>query len=307
MDNDSDSASEAYRQQLLKEVEAAASDQPARVLPGDVRDYQEQSARDSDALAERIGRLTLQPDCFDETVKLLLTIVRDRKLPVQVRVAAVQRLSAAKFLTNCFEPFHADYIEAMRELATDGSARVREAALERLTLNGDRFAQKLIRESLAEGGKPLLRGEKAVQLLARDDHAAARPLFRELAEKGTGKIREEALRALASDPRSAAMLESVASDKKEASSVRRSAQAGLKGASPPRFAKLAEKLILDKDEDDQLRAAAAIAVAHTQDIRDRLSKPKFAEAVAALDDSATSRTLRKSVKHLASRLRSTEG
>jgi hypothetical protein len=305
MDDDRDS--EAYRQQLLKEVEAAASEQPARVLPGDVSDYKQQAAQDSGALAERIQRLTLQPDYFDESVRMLLAIAEESKLPVQVRVAAVQRLSAAKFLTNCFEPFHADFIEAMRRLATDASAKVREAALERLTLNGDQVAQKLIRESLAEGAKPLLRTEKAVQMLARDDHSSARPLFRELAEKGTGKIREEALRALGSDPRSAAMLEAVADDKKEAAPVRQSAADGLKAASPPRFAKLVAKQILDPDEDDKVRAAAASAVAHTQDIRDRLSKPKFAEAVTALGESTTSRVLRKSVRHLADRLRRPEG
>lgn len=297
---------EAYRQQLLKEVEKADSEAAAPILPDDLQDYPAQAAQDRDALLRRLESLTLQPDYFDQSVKLLLTIAQDRKQTVPVREAALERLSAAKFLTNCFDPHHPAYIEALRSLATDASARVREAALERLTLTGDQYAQRLLRESFEENAKPLVRAEKAVQLLARDDHAAAKPLFRSLAESATGKVREEALRALGSDPQSAAILEAVASDKQAPSPLREIAAAGLKTASPPRFAKLAEKLILDKDDDDRLRAVAASAVAHTQDIRDRLAKPKFAEAVGALDESSTSRVLRMSVRNLADKLRSDE-
>ncbi|MDQ4086580.1 MAG: hypothetical protein M3177_00980 [Pseudomonadota bacterium] len=293
--------SDAYRRQLLSEIEAATAAPSQLVAPAQLKAAAEEAP---EQLVERICSLSLRPDSFDASVRLLLSIAADKKRPAAARLAALQRLSGAHFQTHRFQLFTAEYREVLRKTATDRSSRLREAALERLTLFGDREAQKLLRESLSPEGRTLLRPEKAVQLLARDDHASAKALFRELAEKGTGKVREEALRALASDSRSAKLLEGIAGNKAETPAIRQVAAAGLKAASAPRFARLAQKLILDRTEDDSVRAAAAVGIAHSKEVRDRLAKPTFERAIAKVQATTKSRALRKSARQLVQRLRS---
>ena len=242
-----------------------------------------------------ITSLELDKETYPTTVRTLLDILADKNLGTVARLAALRQLGSAEFHVVRFAPFHAEFIGLLRTLAVDDDREVREAALERLTLTNDPEALKLLREGLQKLRKPLLPAAKAVQLLARDDHGSALPIFRELATKAAGRVREEALRALACDPKSASLFESLAADKNEKSPIRHIAAFNLKNTSADRFAKLARKLVLDDDDDDKLRAAAVSAITHTAAVADKVVTPRFAKALDALGSTTTSRALKSSI------------
>jgi hypothetical protein len=108
-------------------------------------------------------------------------------------------------------------------------------------------------------------------------------------------VREQALRALANDPKSASLFESLAVNKDEKSSIRHIAAINLRNTSVDRFAKVARKLILDDDDDDGLRAAAVTAMAHTREAAESLVSSRFASKLESLGASTKSRALKTSI------------
>ena len=215
---------------------------------------------------------------------------------VEDRVAAMALINGAAFDPVAFAPHNADYDRLLHELATDKAKDIRAAALERLALVGDGYAQQLLTEGLEGKRRPLVPAAKAAQLLGSDDHHAARPVLRRLAETKTGKVREEALRALANDTKSAALFETISKDKSEPLPVRQIAAMSLKQTAPARFARFAEKIVLDEDDDDGLRATAMSAGAHTAEVRKHLTKRRFTEAVDAVRTATKSTALKASIK-----------
>ena len=131
------------------------------------------------------------------------------------RATAINRLGAAAFQTERFAPFHAEFVERLRDLAVGDDKELRLLALDRLTLEDDEVGKGLLRESLEGSRAPLVPPATATRLLARDEHGDAVPLFRELAQSAPARVREEAVRALAFDPESADLLASISSDRSE--------------------------------------------------------------------------------------------
>lgn len=286
---------EALRKRYLAETEQ----EKAKIAPAAeseaVAAYAQRPDADPQELCAMIASLKLDPESYEASVRLLLDIARRSDLDSTPRLAALRQLGSAEFQPAAFAPFHADYVAVLRDLATDADKAIRVAALERLTSAGDREAQKLLLEGLQKPRKALVPRAKAVQLLARDDHGAGLGIFRDLAATATGKVRDEALRALAGDTRSASMFEAIAADKAEKPAVRQIATVNLKNVSKTRFTKLARKLALDDRDDDQVRAAAISAIAHTKDVADKFASPRFTKALKAAGLSSRSRALKSSI------------
>jgi hypothetical protein len=280
---------EAHRRAYIAEVEAQG--RRAAAAPA--------AASGEAATLGVIEAMSLPTAEFADGVRFLLDTLGDAAASTPVRLAALGKLGAAEFRPHRFGPFHAEYLDLLRKLATGRDRALRTAVLERLTLTNDRYAQKLLREGLANPRKALVPAAKAVQLLARDDHAALRPVFRDLAATGAGKVREEALRALASDTRSAALFETIAADKAESTPIRQIAAVNLKNTSAGRFAKLATKLALDPDDDDDLRAAAVSAITHTRAVADKVPRARFGKALQSVAQTTKSRALKSSIKGFA--------
>ena len=127
----------------------------------------------------------------------------------------MERLGGAAFQPVRFAPFHAEFVERLRDLAVSDDKQLRYVALDRLTLDDDEVGKRLLRESLEGSRKPLVPPATATRFLARDEHGDAAPLFRELALTGSARVREEALRALAADPESVDLLAAISADKTE--------------------------------------------------------------------------------------------
>lgn len=288
---------EAYRRDFLTQVEAAA-DEPETASPEDVAGYAVSDDGNAETLCGMIRRLPFDEASFPGSARTLLDILGNDSVGTSPRLVALDLLGAMQFQPGEFAPFHADYIELLRRLVLSSDARIREAVLERLTLVNDPHAQRLLLEGLDNVRKPLVPAAKAVQLLARDDHGSALPLFRRLAAEGKGAVREQALRALAADASSTALFEAIATDKNEGSPLRQIAAANLKGMSATKFAKVASAIVLDDDEDVALRATAASAIAHTVDVANALTSAPFHEAVEAAGARTKSRTLKSSINRL---------
>ena len=293
---------EALRKDYLQKTKAEKAEIGSAPESADVAAYADSADADPATLCKMIASLKLDPEGFEPSVRLLLQLAEQTELGAAPRLAALRQLGSAEFQPAAFAPFHADYLALLRRLVTDPDKSIRVAALERLTAAGDPEAQALLLEGLKSARKALVPKAKAVQLLARDDHGAGLHIFRDLAANATGKVRDEALRALAADTRSAPLFETIAADKAEKASVREIAAVNLQNVSSTRFAKLARKLALDDRDDDRVRATAIAAIAHSQEVAAKVASPRFAKALKAAGLTSKSRPLKSSINRFAQKL-----
>jgi hypothetical protein len=282
---------EALRKAYVAEVgDERRSQQAPRVTARMVHD-----AAPAQLSEAELDRMLVDADTFETAARLSLDVLGDDGAAPNVRLMALQRLGGAAFQPVAFAPFHAEYIERLREVAVAGDKELRAMALDQLTLMNDEVGQRLVRESLAGTRKPLVSAASAARMLARDEHGAGAPLLRELARTGAPRVREQAVRALATDPKSVDLLASISSDKSERTTVRELAAMSLKASSPARFADVARNLVLDEDEDDRLRTMALSAITVTPEATEALDLPSFNAELGRVRTAAASRSLRTSI------------
>ncbi len=295
---------EAYRKDFLAQIEKEQAE-AQQVSSEDMLNYANRDEHDNETLCGMIRRIPLDAENFAASVRSLLDVLGNNDVGAGPRLAAIEQLGAAEFQPVGFKEFRAEYMELLRRLAISEDKNVRVAVLDRLTLENDPEAQRLLRESLEKSRKPLIPDAKAVQLLARDDHAGTYPLFRRLAAEGTGAVREEALRALASDVQSVQLFESIASNKSEKSPLRQIASVNLKTISPDRYARVAENVLLDDGDDDKLRAMTANVIAHNAEVATELRKSdRLSAAIEGIGSRTNSRSLKSSIGRLTKSLAS---
>jgi hypothetical protein len=247
------------------------------------------------ARANAIAAAPLDEDVSTRVPELLATL-RNREEPLRVRMAALQALAALDFLPARFEPFRADYKQALRDVATDPEVELRESALELLAIEKDPYAQEVLATGLKRPKEALVPEAKAIQFLGYDDHGEYVPLVREVYKRAKGAAREEALRVLASDPRSERLFARLLKDKSETKSVRRLSASGLQSLNPEAFEETARKIVADEDEDNDIRAASLAALAHGREAREKPADPKLVETVQKLGETTRSRALRASAR-----------
>ncbi|WP_345801337.1 HEAT repeat domain-containing protein [Microbacterium sp. AZCO] len=285
---------EALRKEYVSEVTEIHKTRPKARTAKQVL-----AARSPDLSQDDLETVLVEADTFESAMRMLLDILADESSTPDIQLTALERLGAATFQPVRFAPFHAEYIDRLRDLALSPDKRVRHMALDRLTLENDEVGQQLLREGLEGMRKPLVPAATAARFLARDEHGDAAPLFRELAQSGSGRVREEALRALAADPESVDLLASISADKTERTAVRELAAMSLKAASPTRFADVARDLVLDDDEDDTLRTTALSAVAFTPEAAAAVDDADFREGLDRVKDATSSRSLKTSIDRFA--------
>lgn len=246
-DNDIEALRKSYVEELTEVRRATPKPRSAR---------QVKAALTTEMTEGTLETNLVEADTFETAMRVLLDILADETAAPELKLTALERLGAATFQPVRFAPFHAEYLERLRELAVSDDKELRHMALDRLSLENDEVGQRLLRESLEGTRKPLVPAATAARMLARDEHGDAAPLFRELARTGSGRVREEALRALAADPESVELLATISTDKTERTAVRELAAMSLKAASPTRFADVARDIVLDDKEDMHLRTSA---------------------------------------------------
>jgi hypothetical protein len=221
--------------------------------------YEAELARNAAAASKDGPRQDL-----DEKVRELLATLRNAKAAPAAREAALNGLKTASFLGPRFARYHAEFIAALREVARpDSDAQLCQDALEVLALDKDAQAQDLLRRGLTDPKAALVPAAKALQFLGFDDHAGIAGLARQIFDKTHDlDTKEEALRALISDPASANLFAALLGDKSQPRSLRAISATGLHALNPSRFAEMARAIVTDSKDFEDIRATVLGALTH---------------------------------------------
>ncbi|MGH7787508.1 MAG: hypothetical protein ACRERC_11615 [Candidatus Binatia bacterium] len=226
----------------------------------------------------------------DQSLQAMLTVLRDVDEPVKVRLAALQSLQAASFSVVAFESCRHDYIAALRAVAVDADAELRQRALGLLARQKDRFAQKKLLDGLQHPDKALVPPEKALQLLSYDLHAEAYAAARAIVSKPPNDTaRREALRLLAADAASAPLFEKILRDKDELAEIRQISAAALQSLKPARLQKHAREMLLDASEYEEIQATSLTALTQFGDAAAMAGDAPLLKSVDRLSGKASTR------------------
>ena len=197
----------------------------------------------------------------DQNMEASLNVLRDRKQPIKVRLAALQSLQAASFSVIEFEPYREDYLATLRELVDDPDEELRQRVLGILSRENDGYTQKRLLEGLQDPSKALVPPEKALQLLSNDVHAEAYSAAREIVNTPPNpEAKREALRLLSADANSAPIFEKLMRDKDEDREIRQISAAAFQALKPKRFQEQAREIVLDNKEYDDIQATVLTAI-----------------------------------------------
>lgn len=277
-----------YRKRYEAQLAKAARTRPRR-----------RGAAGKPTAAQRASAIREEPldeEQLPERVTELLATLLDAKEPLTVREAALQALSALDFLGPRFAPYRADYLQALRQIATDPKEKLRERALELLAIEKDPYAQELLVRGLKRQKEALLPEAKAIQLLGYDDHTAVLPLVRQVFRRAKGPTREEALRLLATDPGSERLFARLLKDRSETRSVRLLSVSGLQSLNPASFERAARGIVADEDDDDAIRAATLAALAHGREVREKPADPKLVDLAQKVGETTRSTSVRSAAR-----------
>jgi hypothetical protein len=227
----------------------------------------------------------------DPLTKAIATF-RDSSQPAEARQTALRDIQTATFAGPGFDRYRSSFRDALRAVAEDKNEKLRTQALEMLAIDKDEVAQQLLLRGLQNPGQALVSTAKAVQLLAHDDHGAAIPVaHRILGGNYDLDTKEEALRALASDPNSTNLFADILADRSQPQRLRSLSASGLRSVDPQRFAQLAQRIVTDDREDDEVRTNTLGALDHLKGFSSNVD-PAFNEAVFKIVKSEKSDDLR---------------
>jgi HEAT repeat protein len=224
----------------------------------------------------------------DDFIEALLVIVKNRDDSPAVREAALQALGSAAFQVVRFRPHRRAYDDALHDLVADPVPALREAAVGILALEHDPVVQETLLQGLRGDGLLPVERERAILLLAEDDHLDNLPWLQELYRSGSESAREQAVRFMGSYPDAQATLEDTLRDKREATSVRQQSGAALRYLAPDRFEAVAKEISTDTTDDPEVRTACLSALQHLGDTARVYADTEFVRRVqdVSSDESA---------------------
>ena len=232
----------------------------------------------------------------DESINLLLELLKDKTEPREVRIAALQILQMLAFISPLFMSKRPEFLAALRSIVEDPDTTIRQAAIEILALEKDEYVQRRLNEGLDDPSKALVSPEKAVQLLGQDVHAELYPRLREIIQNPPSPAaREEAVRLLAGDPESRELLVNLVRDKDEELKVRTLSAAALQSLDPVEFTEQAKQIVLDDTEDVDLRLTGLTGLTHFGDQPSLIPDLEFMEGLERLRSESTSDQLKEAI------------
>jgi hypothetical protein len=232
---------------------------------------------DTSARVAAIDKARLDALSRPGVMRALITVLADQADDARVRSAAQGALDELSFAVADFAPYEADYRGALRIAATDPDSQLAERALEVLALHRDEYAHRLLVQGLEDPSTAVVSRLRALQFLGYDLHAGHYPVLRRIVEEaGDPHERIAALRLLAADSGSAAVLERIVADRSEDVQARTVSAVALNAQNPDAFASKAREIVLDPEEDDDLRAISLTALTVVPEVTDG---PDLAEAV----------------------------
>lgn len=189
-------------------------------------------------------------------------VLADPNATAERRRNALQVLQAGTFLGHRFDSCRAQYTDALRKAVFDPELDVRHFALDILVGAKDAIARQHLTDGLQGKTGPLLPNAVALALLARDDHASASTIARDLLKSAADPAtRAQAVRVLGSDPSAVDLLSGIMNDKNELRDVRRAGAVALKALDPQRFATDAAAILNDNADFDEIKSTVGGALA----------------------------------------------
>ncbi len=232
---------------------------------------------DASARVAAIDTARLDAISRPEVMRALIAVLADQADDARVRRAAQGALEELSFAVGDFAPYDADYRSALRVAATDPDQQLAEGALEVLALGQDEYAQRLLVQGLEDPSTAVVSRLRALQFLGYDLHSGHYPMLRRIVEEaGDPEERTTALRLLAADSGSAALLKQIVADRSEDVEARTVSAIALNAQDPDAFASTAREIVLDPEDDDDLRAVCLTALTVVPEPPDG---PDLAEAV----------------------------
>lgn len=232
---------------------------------------------DASARVAAIDTARLDAISRPEVMRTLIAVLADQADDARVRRAAQGALEELSFAAGDFAPYDADYHGALRIAATDPDPQLAEGALEVLALGQDDYAQRLLVQGLQDPSTAVVSRLRALQFLGYDLHSGHYPMLRRIVEQASDpEERTAALRLLAADSGSAAVLERIVADRSEDVQARTVSAIALNAQDPDAFASTAREIVLDPEDDDDLRAVCLTALTVAPEVADG---PDLAEAV----------------------------
>lgn len=200
------------------------------------------------AIAQRIGTLT------------------DSGAGTADRLKAFFDLKAEAISGAVFDAHRADFLQALRTVATDADAWVRRVALATLAAAGDAYGQGLLIQGLQNSATALVAPILALQFLSRDVHAPVLPVASNIvANSGDPALRAEAAYLLGADASSALTLAALLADKTEATEVRRASAVGLASLDPVAFESIARAIAADSTDGAEIRSVSRTGLSLLRD------------------------------------------
>ena len=285
-----------YRNQYQEELQRQGEGQTGArefvdnsMLLSQIRDQSEEPARRAAALRAS-GRDMGQRD---ESIDLLLELLKDKAQPHEVRAAALQVLQTLAFTSSLFMAKRPAFLATLRSIVDDPDTQIRQAAIEILALEKDEYVQRRLNEGLDDPSKALVNPEKAIQLLGQDVHAELYPRLREIVQNPPNPAaREEAVRLLAGDPESKDLLVELLRDKGEEVKIRTLSAVALQALDPGEFSEQAKQIVVDDMDEESLRLTGLNGLTYFGDRQSLIPDREFDQALERLRNESTSSQLR---------------
>lgn len=205
---------------------------------------------------EVIERLAAGISRRDNYIEALLAIVQDGDDAPTVRLAALNVLASAAFQVARFRLHEQAYQQVLRNLVADDDASLREAAVDTLAVQHDPEVQQTLLAGLQGNGPLPVARERAIQLLAEDDHLDNLPWLQQLYSSDSDDARQEAVRLMGSYTAASETLEGVLRNKDEATQVRQQSAASLRNVAPERFEVVAKEIATDSTDYPEVRTVS---------------------------------------------------
>ncbi len=208
----------------------------------------------ADRRTEVLTRLGAQVVRSPGGVDTLLAIADNRADDPAVRRAVVGWLGVAAFEVARFTPHRTAYVDVLRRMIADPVAELRDAAVTTLAAEHDEVVQQALTDGLDGPGPLPVERNRAIELLAEDDHLDTLPWLRELYTSAEEGDRATAVRFMGVHPAAEDDVARILRDRTETTAVRQQGAAALRALAPERFDALAKEIVLDTDDDPDLRA-----------------------------------------------------
>jgi hypothetical protein len=263
---------EEYRRQYEQQLEAAGRRRSAPVGP----DTSSMGARELvAAMRDQAGDPAVRIAVIDAAsvgaasrpsiMRALLALLEDPGEVEAVRSAALHAIAQNSFSRAAFRRWEPDVRAVLRAVATGDDPALRDEALERLALDGDEYAQRLLVDGLRDPSLALVPPARALQLLGHDVHAEHYPLLRDLVETTRTKaVRRTALRLLAADSDATELFARIAADRDEDPVARSTSAVALQSLAPARFDDVARDVVGDDADDRRVRATFTNAITNRE-------------------------------------------